>query len=53
MKKVLVFGNGRSLKNIDFTTIDRSIYDWIGCTMALRHFNDIDCHPDVYVMWTV
>ncbi len=49
MKKALVFGNGRSLKDIDFTTIDRSIYDWIGCTMALRHFNDIDCHPDVYV----
>lgn len=49
MKETLIFGNGRSLKGYDFKSIDRENYYWVGTTLAFRHWNDIDSHPDVYV----
>jgi hypothetical protein len=49
MKKALVLGNGASLKGFDFTKIDRSKYDVIGCCMAFRHWDKIDWYPDLYV----
>ena len=49
MKSCLVFGNGASLKDFDFTKIDREKYDWVGCGMAFRHWNVINTYPDFYV----
>jgi len=49
MKETLIFGNGRSLKGYDFKSIDREKYFWVGATLAFRHWNSIDSHPDVYV----
>ncbi len=49
MKETLIFGNGRSLKGYDFKSIDKENYYWVGTTLAFRHWNDIDCHPDMYV----
>ena len=49
MKETLIFGNGRSLKGYDFKSIDREKYNWVGTTLAFRHWNEIDSHPDMYV----
>jgi len=48
-KEVCIFGNGASLKGFDFTKIDRSKYDIIGCCLAFRYWNKIDWFPDIYV----
>jgi hypothetical protein len=48
-KEVCIFGNGASLKGFEFTKIDRSKYDIIGCCMAFRYWNKIDWFPDIYV----
>ena len=48
-KNCLVFGNGKSIKDFDFRSIDRDKYSWIGCCLAFRHWDTIDCYPDIYV----
>ncbi len=48
-KHCLVFGNGRSIKGFDFRSIDKNKYQWIGCCLAFRHWDQIDCYPDIYV----
>ena len=42
----LVLGNGKSLKDFDFTKIK---VPWVGCCLAFRHWNKINIHPQVYV----
>jgi len=46
MKKGIVLGNGRSLKDFDFDKID---CEWIGCCLAFRYWDKINKYPDYYV----
>ena len=48
-KSALVVGNGASLKNFDFNSIDRTKYDIYGCTLALRYWLDNNWFPDYYI----
>lgn len=49
MKSCIVIGNGASLKGFDFKTIDRNVYDTIGCTLAFRYWLKYNWFPDIYV----
>tara|TARA_R110000803_G_scaffold154378_4_gene219160 strand:- start:4609 stop:5355 length:747 start_codon:yes stop_codon:yes gene_type:complete len=49
MKSSVIIGNGASLKEFDFTKIDREKYNVIGCCLAFRHWDKIDWYPDIYV----
>ena len=49
MKECCIFGNGGSLRDFDFKSIDRDKYDVIGTGMAFRHWEKIDWYPDIYV----
>ena len=46
---VIVFGNGKSLEHFDFLSIDRDVYDVIGCCLAFRYWDKVDFYPDIYV----
>ena len=46
---VIVLGNGKSLEGFDFLSIDRDIYDIIGCCLAFRYWDQVDWYPDIYV----
>ena len=46
VKRCTVIGNGRTLKDFDFTKIKE---DTIGLTMAIRHWYKINWFPDYYV----
>ena len=48
-KEVCIFGNGASLRDFDFQSIDRNKYDIVGCCLAFRYWNQIDWFPDIYV----
>ena len=48
-KEVCIFGNGASLRDFDFQSIDRNKYDIVGCCLAFRYWNQIDFFPDIYV----
>ena len=48
-KEVCIFGNGGSLRDFDFKSIDRNKYDIVGCCLAFRYWDDIDWYPDIYV----
>ena len=48
-KEVCIFGNGASLRDFDFKSIDRNKYDIVGCCLAFRYWNQIDFFPDIYV----
>ena len=49
MKSVIIFGNGRSLKEYKFKSIPRDRYDIIGCGLAFRYWERIDWYPNVYI----
>ena len=49
MKECCIFGNGGSLRDFDFKSIDRDKYDVIGTGMAFRHWVLINWYPDIYV----
>ena len=46
VRKVTVIGNGRTLKDFDFTKIKD---ETIGMCLAYRHWEKIDWYPDYYV----
>ena len=46
VRKVTVIGNGRTLKDFDFTKIQD---ETIGMCLAYRHWEKIDWYPDYYV----
>jgi hypothetical protein len=48
MKKLLVMGNGSSLRNFDFEKIDRNKYDIMGLCLAFRYWNKKKWFPDYY-----
>ena len=48
MKKLLVIGNGSSLRDFDFEKIDRNKYDIMGLCLAFRYWNKNKWFPDYY-----
>ena len=46
---VIVLGNGKSLEHFDFLSINRDVYDVIGCCLAFRYWSKVDWYPDIYV----
>ena len=48
-KSAIVIGNGSSLKDFDFKTINREKYETFGCGFAFRHWDKIGWHPDFYI----
>ena len=46
-KKLFVVGNGPSLRNLNFETLQN--HNWIGMNAAYRYWEKIDIYPDYYV----
>ena len=48
-KGTVIIGNGASLRDFDFTKLNREKYNVVGCCLAFRHWVEIDWYPDLYI----